>query len=232
MALSTATAICTTQSPKSLPSPSTPHSFVHISSLSFLPYSVPLRKSSSPSLMTTFTNASPASQVRAAVSSMSSRRRMNKNVSSPFPLPSSPPQPNTAEDTPPTYTYKLTPTLTYDPSHVTTLAIIKRGPLLDSTSPLATQLHILNLFGSDETPYESLHAVISCAMKPYFEAFVGARGGGKDGDSKMGRYSQSAHTDSPNSRKSQVSPSPRRSSRNWSFLCYICSKTSRFQRRT
>ena len=96
---------------------------------------------------------------------------------------SSPP----AEDMPPTYSYKLTQNLTYDPSHATTLAIIKRGPILDPTSPLATQLHILNLFGSDETPYESLHAVISCAMKPYFEAFVGARGGGKDGgDSKMG----------------------------------------------
>ncbi|KAI0825307.1 dynein heavy chain [Trametes gibbosa] len=91
-----------------------------------------------------------------------------------------------SEDAPPTYSYKIVSTLTYDPSHVTTLAIIKRGPLLDSTSPLATQLHILNLFGSDETPYESLHAVISHAMKPYFEAFVGARGGGKDGDSKMG----------------------------------------------
>ncbi|KAI0668593.1 dynein heavy chain [Trametes maxima] len=91
-----------------------------------------------------------------------------------------------SEDAPPTFSYKLTPTLTYDSSHATTLAIIKRGPILDSTSPLATQLHILNLFGSDETPYESLHAVISCAMKPYFEAFVGARGGGKDGDSKMG----------------------------------------------
>ncbi|KAI0358856.1 dynein heavy chain protein 2 [Trametes cingulata] len=91
-----------------------------------------------------------------------------------------------SEDAPPTFSYKLTQTLTYDPSHVTTLAIIKRGPILDSTSPLATQLHILNLFGSDETPYESLHAVISCAMKPYFEAFVGSRGGGKDGDSKMG----------------------------------------------
>ncbi|KAI0369874.1 dynein heavy chain protein 2 [Pilatotrama ljubarskyi] len=91
-----------------------------------------------------------------------------------------------SEDAPPTFSYKLTQTLAYDPSHVTTLAIIKRGPILDSTSPLATQLHILNLFGSDETPYESLHAVISCAMKPYFEAFVGSRGGGKDGDSKMG----------------------------------------------
>ncbi|KAL1952384.1 hypothetical protein VTO73DRAFT_1533 [Trametes versicolor] len=91
-----------------------------------------------------------------------------------------------SEDAPPSYSYKITPTLTYDPSHVTTLAIIKRGPVLDSTFPMSTQLHILNLFGSDETPYESLHAVISGAMKPYFEAFVGARGGGKDGDSKMG----------------------------------------------
>ncbi|KAI1790505.1 dynein heavy chain [Ganoderma leucocontextum] len=90
------------------------------------------------------------------------------------------------EDALPTYSYKLTQTLTYDPSHVTTLAIIKRGPILDPTSPLATQLHIMNLFGSDETPYESLHALISSAMKPYFEAFALARGGGKDGDGKMG----------------------------------------------
>ncbi|TBU30761.1 dynein heavy chain [Dichomitus squalens] len=91
-----------------------------------------------------------------------------------------------SEDAPPTYSYKLTQTLTYDPSHVTTLAIIKRGPLLDPTSPLATQLQVMNLFGSDETPYESLHALISSAMKPYFEAFAAARGGGKDGDGKMG----------------------------------------------
>ncbi|KAJ4492499.1 dynein heavy chain, N-terminal region 1-domain-containing protein [Lentinula lateritia] len=38
-----------------------------------------------------------------------------------------------------------------------------------------------------ETPYESLHAVVSCGVKPWFDAFVGARGGGKDGgDTKMG----------------------------------------------
>ncbi|OCH94192.1 dynein heavy chain [Obba rivulosa] len=90
------------------------------------------------------------------------------------------------DDVPPTYTYTLTPHLTYDSSHATTLAIIKRGPTLDPTSPLATQLHVLNLFGGDETPYESLHALVSSAVKPWFEAFVGARGGGKDGDSKMG----------------------------------------------
>jgi len=66
------------------------------------------------------------------------------------------------------------------------LALIERGYALDSLSPLATQLHILNLFGGDETPYESLHAVVSCGVKPWFDAFVGARGGGKDGDTKMG----------------------------------------------
>lgn len=75
-----------------------------------------------------------------------------------------------------------------------TVAVIKRGPILDATTPLATQLHILNLFGGEDTPYESLHSVVSYAVKPWFDAFVGARHGGKDGgDSKMGmctRYPQ------------------------------------------
>ncbi|KIM47305.1 hypothetical protein M413DRAFT_440753 [Hebeloma cylindrosporum] len=90
------------------------------------------------------------------------------------------------DDTNPTYVYHLTPHLLYHPSHVTTLALIKRGPTLDPSTPLATQLHFLNLFGGDETPYESLHAVVSCGVKPWFDAFVGARGSGKDGDTKMG----------------------------------------------
>ncbi|KAI0318175.1 cytoplasmic dynein heavy chain 1 [Amylostereum chailletii] len=90
------------------------------------------------------------------------------------------------DDQPPTYTYHLTSHLTYSPANTTTLALIKRGPTLDPLAPLATQLHILNLFGGDETPYESLHAVVSNGVKPWFDAFVGARGGGKDGDNKMG----------------------------------------------
>ncbi|KAF8919991.1 dynein heavy chain [Mucidula mucida] len=86
-----------------------------------------------------------------------------------------------------TYTYHLTQHLSYHPSHVTTLAIIKRSPILDPVTPLATQLHFLNLFGGDDTPYESLHAVVSCGVKPWFDAFVGARGAGKDGgDARMG----------------------------------------------
>lgn len=93
------------------------------------------------------------------------------------------------DDATQTYTYHLTSHLTYTPSNMTTLALIKRGPTLDPLSPLATQIHILNLFGGDETPYESLHAVVRDGVKPWFDAFVGARGGGKDGVSKMGEYS-------------------------------------------
>jgi len=75
-------------------------------------------------------------------------------------------------------------------SNSTTLVLIKRGPTLDPITPLATQLHLLNLFGSDETPYESLHAAVSNGVKPRFDAFVGvgARGQGKDGDNKMGEF--------------------------------------------
>ncbi|KAF8610057.1 hypothetical protein BDV93DRAFT_517252 [Ceratobasidium sp. AG-I] len=90
------------------------------------------------------------------------------------------------EEAPPSYTYTLTPQLQYNSTNVTTLALIKRTPTLDTVLPLASQLHILNLFGGDETPYESLHAVVSQAVKPWFDAFVGARGSGKDGDGKMG----------------------------------------------
>lgn len=89
---------------------------------------------------------------------------------------------------PPTFSYILTTHLAYTPSNSTTLALIKRGPTLDPITPLATQLHLLNLFGSDETPYESLHAVVSNGVKPWFDAFVGARGQGKDGDNKMGEF--------------------------------------------
>lgn len=69
-----------------------------------------------------------------------------------------------------------------------TLALIKRGPALDPLIPLATQLHIMNLFGGIETPYEGLHAIVSCGVKPWFDAFVGARGSGKDSDAKMGTW--------------------------------------------
>lgn len=92
------------------------------------------------------------------------------------------------DDSPPSYIYKMTATLTYSTSHVTTIVLIKRSPILDPLLPLAQQIHVINLFGGDETPYESLHSLVSGAVKPWFEAFVGARHGGKDGDSKLGAF--------------------------------------------
>lgn len=85
-----------------------------------------------------------------------------------------------------THFYSLAPHLVYSPSHVNVVAIIKRSTLLDPLIPLPLQLHILNLFGGEETPYESLHAVVSMAVKPWFDAFAGTRASGKEGDAKMG----------------------------------------------
>ena len=55
--------------------------------------------------------------------------------------------------------------------------LIKRATHLDPLFLLSMQLHLLKLFGGDETPYESLHAVISCGVQPWFVAFVGTRAG-------------------------------------------------------
>jgi hypothetical protein len=49
-----------------------------------------------------------------------------------------------------------------------------------------SQLHFLNLFGDEEMPYKSLYAVVSCSVKPWFDAFVGACASGKEGDTCMG----------------------------------------------
>lgn len=67
------------------------------------------------------------------------------------------------------------------------VTLIKRTPLLDTLVPLASQIQFLTFFGGDETPYESLHSVVSLAVKPWFDAFVGTRTtAGKEGDGKMG----------------------------------------------
>lgn len=92
------------------------------------------------------------------------------------------------DETNPTYTYSLTSQLTYSRSHIATVALLKRGGTLDPLSPIASQLLTLNVPGGDETPYESLHSLISGAMKPLFDAFVASRSGGKEGDAKMGMY--------------------------------------------
>lgn len=110
-----------------------------------------------------------------------------------------------------------------------TLALIKRVPQLDATAPMASQLQMLNLFGDEDTPYESLHAVVSLAVKPWFDAFVGTRPGVKDSDSKIGK------DNNPSFNLwlifYQESPTRRRNLRNWNSHCSISNKMWKFLKR-
>jgi len=75
---------------------------------------------------------------------------------------------------------------------ITTLTLITRTMHLNPLLPLSMQLHLLNLFGGDNTLYESFHAVVSCRVKPWFNVFVGTRAGagkytgGGGGEAKLG----------------------------------------------
>lgn len=86
------------------------------------------------------------------------------------------------------------------PTHVGSLAVIKRVPTLDATRPLQSQLQFINLPGAasgepgQTSAYEFLHSYIHLAVSPYFNAYVNARHGSttdtssksKNEDNKMG----------------------------------------------
>ncbi|KAI9494709.1 dynein heavy chain [Zychaea mexicana] len=102
---------------------------------------------------------------------------------------------------PATYTYSLSQEITYLPTHVGSLAIIKRAATLDPSRPLQSQLQFINLPGAPNagepgqtSAYEFLHSYIHLAVSPYFNAYVNARHGtvaesggkSKNEDNKMG----------------------------------------------
>ncbi|GJN87844.1 hypothetical protein Rhopal_000799-T1 [Rhodotorula paludigena] len=113
---------------------------------------------------------------------------------------------------PDTFTYSLTSTLAYSSAQSATLALIKHVPILDSATPLAAQLHFLNLFGPASSAssasaasagtsagsgiYEGLHRLVHYGVAPAFEAYVESKsrrdGSGravddsKDADTKLG----------------------------------------------
>ena len=87
------------------------------------------------------------------------------------------------------------------PTHVGSLAIIKRSATLDPSRPLQAQLQLINLPGAPNasepgqaSAYEFLHSYIHLAVSPYFNAYVNARHGtvgaesskSKNEDNKMG----------------------------------------------
>ncbi|CAO3629084.1 unnamed protein product [Cunninghamella echinulata] len=104
------------------------------------------------------------------------------------------------DDTAISYNYTASHEITYLPTHVASLAIIKRLPSLDATRPLQSQLQFINLPGAatsepgQTSAYEFLHSYIHLAVSPYFNAYVNARHGNttetlsksKNEDNKMG----------------------------------------------
>lgn len=115
-----------------------------------------------------------------------------------------------ADDTlPDAFHYSFTSSLSYSPHQAATLALIKHVPTLDTSTPLSSQLHFLNLFGPASSSssssvaggaagsgvYEGLHRLLHWGVAPAFEAFVESKSKrdgrrrveeSKEGDSKMG----------------------------------------------
>lgn len=102
---------------------------------------------------------------------------------------------------PVSYSYSVSQEITYLPTHVGSLAIIKRTPTLDPSRPLQNQIQLINLPGAPNagepgqtSAYEFLHSYIHFAVSPYFNAYVNARHGttgnetskSKNEDNKMG----------------------------------------------
>ncbi|CAO0793713.1 unnamed protein product [Mucor circinelloides] len=103
---------------------------------------------------------------------------------------------------PQSFAYTVSHEITYLPTHVGSLAVIKRLPTLDQSRPLQNQLQFINLPGAPNSgepgqtsAYEFLHSYIHLAVSPYFNAYVNARHGksneassskSKNEDNKMG----------------------------------------------
>ncbi|KAF9287595.1 hypothetical protein BGZ68_001583 [Mortierella alpina] len=100
------------------------------------------------------------------------------------------------------FSYSVSHELTYHANHVGSIALIKRGPTIDTSRPLQNQVQFINLPGpaANETglglasPYEALHSYIHYAVSPYFNAYVSTKSGAEgvsskrpdDKDGKMG----------------------------------------------
>ncbi|KAL7421138.1 dynein heavy chain [Cryptotrichosporon argae] len=112
-----------------------------------------------------------------------------------------------------TYRLHLPPTPGHSLNTLSTLALIKSSPTLDSLAPLGTQLHFVQLSSSSMpllvddatssastvvatpagTPYDGLHSLVHWGVAPWFDSYVASRGGDADaaapkkgGDASMG----------------------------------------------
>jgi hypothetical protein len=101
-----------------------------------------------------------------------------------------------------TYRLHLPPTPPHSPSTLSTLALIKTSPLLDSLLPLGSQLHFVLLSSSSAatilvqddgttsgastvvttpsaqaTPYDGLHSLVHWGVAPWFDSYVSSKQG-------------------------------------------------------
>lgn len=100
-----------------------------------------------------------------------------------------------------TYRLHVPPTPAHSPSILSTLAIIKSSPTLDSLTPLGTQLHFVLLSSSaapllvsddggpsgtstavttplvQATPYDGLHSLVHWGVAPWFDSYVNSKEG-------------------------------------------------------
>jgi dynein heavy chain 1 len=101
-----------------------------------------------------------------------------------------------------TYRLHLPPTPPHSPSTLSTLALIKTSPILDSLVPLGSQLHFVLLSSSasapllvqddgttsgastvvttpsaQATPYDGLHSLVHWGVAPWFDSYVSSKQG-------------------------------------------------------
>ncbi|KIR72005.1 dynein heavy chain 1, cytosolic [Cryptococcus deuterogattii CA1014] len=103
-----------------------------------------------------------------------------------------------------TYRLHLPPTPPHSPNTLSTLALIKTSPTIDSLNPLGTQLHFLQLSsaftapalveddgtpsgtttvvttptvnsGAQSTPYDGLHSLVHWGVAPWFDSYVSSK---------------------------------------------------------
>ncbi|POS87247.1 cytoplasmic dynein-like protein 1 heavy chain 1 [Erysiphe pulchra] len=82
------------------------------------------------------------------------------------------------------YKYKLASSISFTPSTVASLAILKRPYPIDSSQPLYTQIQTIPFtntglenaargqISSTVSPFEALHSVLHLALAPYFDAYT------------------------------------------------------------
>jgi dynein heavy chain 1 len=78
-------------------------------------------------------------------------------------------------------TYYITSEVTFMNNKMNSVAVLKRGSILEADKNFSSQVRVMSL--SDGSPYETLHSYISHAVAPYFKSYVRVTGkSDRDGD--------------------------------------------------